>query len=321
MLKIFLDKDISESYFRAEYKILMKLRPHRQRSGLCAIYQFLLRRYETSKKPVKAYLHGFDVKLNPGNTYPFIVQDFPQFNAPLVELAHQAFLCKGEKICLLDIGAATGDTVLLLKQRCPEHFEKFICVDGDQEFLGLLHANMAQFDDVEIVEAILAREQIQIPTLVKHHKGTAAAIGVNFTTANSLDSIMMIQKSRVDLMKIDVDGFDGEVLSGATNLLKTHQPLVIFEWHPKLLKDVKNDPLAAFDALASCGYERYLWFNNVGTFSHFSGKQGSETLAKHADYLVKVNSRADAHFDIIAVPDSSNINEMELAAMEYARAK
>lgn len=285
-----------------------------------AIYQFLLRRYETSTKPVKANLHGFDVNLNPGNTYPFIVQDFPQFNAPLVELAHQAFLCKGEKICLLDIGAATGDTVLLLKQRCPEHIAKFICVDGDQEFLGLLRANMAQFDDVEIVEAILARQQMQIPTLVKHHKGTAAAIGAGFTTANSLDSISKVQRSCVDVVKIDVDGFDGEVLSGATNLLMAHQPVVIFEWHPKLLKDVRNDPLAAFEALASCGYERYLWFNNIGTFSHFSGNQKPETLAKQANYLVNVNSRADAHFDVIAIPGSSKIDELELAAMNYARA-
>jgi hypothetical protein len=36
-------------------------------------------------------------------------------------------------------------------------------------------------------------------------------------------------------------------------------------------------------------------------------------------YLLAVNARADEHFDVVALPDSSPIDDVELAALEYAR--
>ena len=156
---------------------------------------------------------------------------------------------------------------------------------------------------------------------MKHHRGTAAALGSEFVDAVPLDSVSTLQNNRIDILKIDVDGFDGEVLSGSTGLLKRALPRVIFEWHPPLAHQMKHDPLAAFDTLKSCGYEHYLWFNNIGTFSHFSEQPNRDTLLRHAEYLIKVQSRADAHFDVIALPPGSKIDQVELAEMEFPRSR
>ncbi len=297
----------------------MHLRRIRHLPLLNLLYKIFLKSYEGAAGPVEAEIHGYPVKLNPGNNYPFIVQDFPHFNAPLVELVHQAFRGEQRKLCFLDIGAATGDTVLLLKQRCPDFVGNFICVEGDQEFLSLLRSNLAPFKDVEIVDALLARHRTPIPSLVKHHPGTAAALGNELVEAIPLDAVSAIQKHKIDVLKVDVDGMDGEVLSGSTSLLKRDRPGVIFEWHPQLAQRMKNDPLAAFDALEACGYRDYLWFNNIGTFSHFSEQPSRGTLLRHAEYLIKVHSRADAHFDVVALPPGSKIDPVALAAMEFAR--
>ena len=283
--------------------------------------RYLTKLWADNGGPVQVNVHGFDTVLNNGNNYPILVQDYQWFNAPLVELCHQAAKVKGEPCVMVDVGAATGDSVLLIKARCPGAIKQFVCVEGDAEFHELLSGNMKRFDDVTIVKALLAREETSIPSLVKHHQGTAAAIGSEMIQAVRLDSLAAVKAAPIDVLKVDVDGFDGEVLAGASELLATMRPAVIFEWHPKLAAQTGNDPMRAFNVLREAGYKRFLWFDNPGTFSHFSGACDMETLGKQKDFLLRVNARADEHYDVIALPDSSLINDLDLACMEYARSR
>ena len=250
-----------------------------------------------------------------------MIQDCPLFNLPLAELVFQAFTAKGSPLRVVDVGAATGDSVFLIKQKCPDQVEEFICIDGDAEFFGLLSQNMAQFSNVRLVQAVLSREPTQVRSFVKHHSGTAAAIGEDFITAIPLDEIKEVRQGKVDVLKIDVDGFDGAVLAGAKTVLATDRPAVFFEWHPMLLRATGNDLIEGFSVLAEHGYRRYAWFTNEGNFSHFSDVVSLETLKKTSDYLLSVNGRADEHFDVIALPDQSEIDEVTLAAMEHARSR
>lgn len=287
--------------------------------GLRSIYYRLFAAYEDGTKPVRTRVHGFEVLLNPGNNYPFILHSHPLFNAPLVELVHQVHVLIGRPITVLDVGAATGDTVVLLKERCPGAVRQFLCIEGDVEFFNLLTHNVAQFKDVQAVRALLAREPQQIRSLVKHHRGTAAALGSELVAAVRLDSLAQVSQEKVDVVKIDVDGFDGEVLAGAAQIFETRRPAVIFEWHPVLIRRTGNDVYRPFSALMGYGYDRFLWFNNIGTFSHFSGPPTVDMIDKHANYLVQVNPRADEHFDVIALPAGSQLDEVKFACMDFAR--
>ena len=288
---------------------------------LSPLYKWLLKRYRSASGPVKARLHGFDVIVNPGNTYPFLIQDEPLFNAPLVELVHQTWRAKGKPVRMIDIGAACGDSVLLIKSKCPGQVSEFLCIEGDEEFFGILSQNMAQFSDVRIEKALLSDMPVRIRSLVKHHQGSATAKGDHFVQAVTLDSLSEKLGGPFDILKIDVDGFDGKVIGGARHLLETQKPAVIFEWHPKLIEGCGTELTQAFDVLQSCGYSRFLWFCNHGKFSHFTGQLSSEVLKKASDYLLRVNSRSDEHFDIIALHDTFCIDEIELAATELFQKK
>ena len=46
---------------------------------------------------------------------------------------------------------------------------------------------------------------------------------------------------------------------------------------------------------SACGYDRFVWFHNIGTFSHFSGAYASDILEKQTHYLLAVNTRADEY--------------------------
>lgn len=299
------------------FTILLKTRKIRL---LRPLHKCLLKGYNNAKAPVQARVHGFDVLLNPGNNYPFLIQDVKTFNAPLVELVHQ--LSKGRKsaLCMIDVGAACGDSVLLIKAKCPGEVAQFICVEGDREFYDMLSHNMAQFDDVRMEHVLLSDEVSQVRSLVKHHRGSATAKGSDFTQATTLDALSEgWHGKKVDLLKIDVDGFDGKVIAGSRNLLQRDKPAVIFEWHPKLTTDCGNDPLQAFRALYDCGYTRFVWFTNVGAFSHFSGPLSVEELEKMIRYLLCVNHRRDEHYDVVALHASETIDEVALAATEFFR--
>lgn len=251
--------------------------------------------------------------------YPAIVQRFPFFNAPLVELVHQVHRVRARPLCFLDLGAAVGDTVLLLEQRCPQAVGRFICVEGNEEFFGLLEENMKQFEHVTPQRHLLARASGRIPDLVRHHPGSAAASGEASAEAVALDEIETLAAHEFDILKVDVDGSDGNVLEGGRQLLQRSQPAVIFEWHPHLIKQTGADPAAAFVALRGCGYKRFLWFTNIGEFSHFEEGFSERTLAKMSEYLLAINHRADEHFDVIALLPAHSIDEVALATMEFGR--
>lgn len=267
--------------------------------------------------PIK--LHGFSVRLNTGNTYPHVTKNLPYFNAPLVELVNQAYSAFGRKISFIDIGAATGDTILLLEQRCAGKIGSYTCFEGDEEFEKLLRLNTRQFDKVKIVKSLLASERKSIPSLEKHHRGSASATGDGIVTAEPLDAFALELKNGADVLKIDVDGYDGEVLKGGAQLLKMYQPWVIFEWHPALIQRAGTEYVTAFKALEEGGYKRFLWFSNTGHFSHFSGVPSRDLLQEMNRYLLRVNVRGDEHFDIVALPASAPAVELELATMDYSR--
>lgn len=57
-----------------------------------------------------------------------------------------------------------------------------------------------------------------------------------------------------NLLKIDVEGFELEVLKGAKNLLHNHKPKIIMEIHPLQLTLSGGSEKELFDILSNCNY-------------------------------------------------------------------
>jgi FkbM family methyltransferase len=264
-------------------------------------------------------LHGFPAVLNPGNAYPCIASGTPMFNACIVEAVHWLHGRLGRQVRMIDVGAAYGDTVMLLEQRCPGSVEKYLCIDGSHEFFEYLQKNMRQFSHVKTVQAMLASEATEIPSLVKVHGGTAACLGEYNVAARTLDDIIADCGFSADFLKIDVDGFDGQVLAGAKTLLETQKPLVLFEWHPLLWSRIGNDWQQPFELLAELGYDLTLWFDNAGEFSHFVEPRSHRLLDLMGRHLANVNHVRDKHYDILAISSTIHSSCIEIADLAYAR--
>ena len=188
------------------------------------------------RRVVSVTIHGRKVLCTFGTPYLFTTRRYPTFNGPLLELVHETYRLKHRPVRLADVGAAIGDTVLFVEANCPGMVLEYDCVDGDPEFSQYLKHNLASLPNVRTIVAQLSRNGGYKPSLVRINPGAASALGATNVKTASLDEVLSLDcNCSIDVLKIDVDGFDGEVLSGAANVLARDRPCVIFEWHPDLI--------------------------------------------------------------------------------------
>jgi FkbM family methyltransferase len=71
---------------------------------------------------------------------------------------------------------------------------------------------------------------------------------------------------KVDLFKLDVDGFEAKVINGATKVLNEYEPIIIMELAPSWIAAKGDDVNAVINSLTSIGYSFY----DEATFEKFS---------------------------------------------------
>lgn len=262
----------------------------------------------------KIRIHGMDAKVNLGYTYPVYAKKFPFLNSPLVELVTQLFHLTNRKITIIDVGAAIGDTALLINDKCNGKVLKMYCVDGDLEFGYYLNYNLKKINFAEPFITILSAYGADTREMIRIHSGTASAQGEYKIKSQTLDNLILpLAPNQVDILKIDVDGFDGEVVKGAKNIIKDYTPTIIFEWHPHLIEVTKNNILEIFKNLKISGYNTFLWYNKYGYFSFITN--ASDDFSLITKYTKE--SINDWHYDIIAIHDTSNLEIQKLVDLEF----
>lgn len=269
---------------------------------------------------VKTKIHGFDVVLNYGYSYPEYARKFPSYNNPLVELVYQTYQAKERKIVFIDVGAAIGDTILLIYKNCPDMIEKFYCIDGDNQFFEYLKYNLADFSESHLIKCVLSNGENWERELTRTHQGSASAQGQVKVPALSLDVVMEDKfLEKIDLLKIDIDGFDGKALSGSVNLIKKYQPTIIFEWHPILCDRTGNSWLEHFQILSELEYTKYIFFTKYGEFSHFIAEYCCEELSMYAELCIRNKFEYDWHYDVIGLHKDSQIHCLDIAELSFAK--
>jgi FkbM family methyltransferase len=281
--------------------------------------------WERSQKKYKGTigfrLHGVKVEMNNGNPYPLFLNTYPKYNLPLVEIVHQLSQTLDRPIDYVDVGAAIGDTMLLLLQRCPDKIHSFYCIDGDERFCEYMKYNLREQSRGHIIHAMLSGSETKRERkLVSTHPGTFSAHGEEFTEAVSLDALLTDtwQVDNVDLIKTDLDGLDGTVLSGAGQILEKYHPVCIFEWHPYYIRKTGNSPLLPFEILLGKEYDRFLFYDKYGNFSHFSFRTSEAEIQFLENFCLRGNYQPDWHYDVIALPRMSEVDVYELAELTYS---
>lgn len=85
-------------------------------------------------------------------------------------------------------------------------------------------------------------------------RGLAGRRDASAVAATTLDAVA--DGVRPTHLKIDVEGFEGDVLKGAAGTLRRDRPVLFLELHCAMLRELGEDPAGCLDVLRACGYSR-----------------------------------------------------------------
>ena len=204
----------------------------------------------------------------------------------------------------LDIGANFG-TYTLIGADAVGHEGRVIAVEPAGEIGYLLKENVAMngYGGMTSVERCAVGDEpgtltlyefssrqggnTVIPVVAQAAQETyGETVNTRDVPCRTLDEIVESHGlERVDLMKIDVEGFEYQAFLGAREMLKTHRPRIIMEWLGGFYKDREEIGRALWDLLTGeLGYDLRLIEGNATTrpitFDELKTIQHSDLLAE-----------------------------------------
>lgn len=130
---------------------------------------------------------------------------------------------------VVDVGAHVGQYTLLAAKRA----SRVVAFEPRSETRARLERNVSAsgFENVEVLPFAVGREdgEVQLAEPEAGNSGTAAVVaaGGRPVPIRTLDSVL--GDARVDVLKIDVEGLEGDVLSGAEALVRRSRPAILVE--------------------------------------------------------------------------------------------
>ena len=224
----------------------------------------------TGLRPLK--IGKYELLIHANNSLWIEYEKNPEYTAQLARLAQTVFE-KHPAACMIDVGANIGDTAALVRSvvAAPIH-----CVEGDPVIANLLKKNIAPMPQVFAHQCFLGErtETLQVMTAKDGWDTTLIPVNAGDSHASkpmslvSLDdfSKQLALSAPCKLLKLDIEGFDLRALRGASQLLTTQRPAILFEFNHQNLTKLGEDGLKIFPYLGSLGYDRLMIYDGQGFF-------------------------------------------------------
>jgi len=222
---------------------------------------------------------------------------------PDAEMRYLNSIEPGSVDVAVDVGAAMGSYTWILS-RVAKHVYAFEPGVVHSEYLGRL----TSYSNIDVIRAAVGSTHRRV-TLFTPGADADALHAATVSQANpvvkqkdacsrdveqvSLDGFLAerLQPGRaVDILKVDVEGYELEVLKGSIGLLSMHRPLTICEI------EARHNPsyTEVFGLLSGLGYRCYIL--RSGSFRVFSGER-IEDLQQERDLATRMSRNYDLDAD------------------------
>ena len=164
--------------------------------------------------------------------------------------------CDNKRICI-DIGANVG----LWSCDLVKQFEKVIAFEPVAEFRECFKKNVVGSNYIIEPVALGRTESLIEMNIVQGNTGhthiNQSSIGRGTIPLKTLDSFNL---TNVDMIKIDVEGFEGEILAGAMKTIEQNKPVLVIEQQKHEYQNDMNET-PAIKILEGWGYRVVEQFN------------------------------------------------------------
>jgi len=167
---------------------------------------------------------------------------------------------------IIDVGANVGDTAVAVGQVCRN---PILCVEGYDEYFNLLKCNInssfvGRERPVTCIKAIVGSGRFS--GLLKGDGTSAGLVQGPEQRAVSLDMLAHeagVPAGAVALIKVDTDGYDGDVILSATEILAKSKPVIFWENYFSTMEQMQ-DLEAFYQRLPDSNYRHFWVFDNFG---------------------------------------------------------
>lgn len=222
------------------------------------------------KKPIADLLifkkGEYSISYPPGHQLINYLNEFPEYSQNIGRIA-KIIKAKYNDLCVIDIGANIGDTVIFIKNEtnCP-----ILAIEGDNLYFNYLVSNTQDIEGVTLCNAFLGEFDVSEKVVIKKLQGTAKisneVLGEHIDFFK-LDTILQKNKAfnHAKLLKIDTDGYDIKILNGSSEFIKRANPIIFLEYDINFYSSV--DILLEFlKSLARLGYSQIVAYDNFGNY-------------------------------------------------------
>lgn len=138
---------------------------------------------------------------------------------------------------VVDVGANVGYYMLMFAEKIG-HEGHIIAIEPSPENLLELQLNIERNDlkNVELIPKAVGADQRMVGLRTGINSGVVpAGHGEYKVEQDALDNMV---SGYVDMMKIDIEGYEGHALRGAVRLLQQYHPILVIEIHPEQLASI-----------------------------------------------------------------------------------
>ncbi len=272
------------------------------RNPLPKYFWFLLRKLliKLFNDPVcRMSLHGRYLEFPLSHAMPMYLVQFPFYDRLPGRLGEYVRHKYGYVKCI-DVGANIGDTIASFYQEGADQ-DKFLAIEPNKKFLKYLYRNWNHTGNVTILPVVCGAKSLKRSYTEVEMQGTASFVCDENGEAIETESLGDIVKGKleftdVNILKIDTDGYDFEVIAGASKVIEKNMPVVLFECAELSNPNYVENCLETLKFFKSIGYESFLFYDNFG---NLMGRCSLSDLS-HFRYLLfyQLTSRF-RYFDIL----------------------
>ncbi len=203
-----------------------------------------------------------------------------------------------EPMTVVDIGANLGYYTLIASA----HVRRVISFEPESENAALLLRTLErnQRNNVTLVQKGLGEKEETLSLAIhpdnkgKHTLLPTDESGVTSTdiSVTTLDAALeTLGAPRVDLIKIDIEGWEAKALRGAARTLRASHPTIMFEYGPERIRAAGDDPLLMLKELQAEGYALFV-----------IDEESSALSPIEPEALIGRPPHSDAYVNILALP-------------------
>ena len=182
---------------------------------------------------------------------------------------------------IIDVGANIGYYALIFASLTAAN-GRVVCLEPDPDNLRELSLNVRN-NRLESVVTITPTAVGDFDGTIGFETGTNGRVTQNGTSTVPVTKLDSLGLFKCDLIKIDVEGYEGAVLDGARETIKKFRSTIFLELHPDLLTSHTHGEIVSFLR------ERY---SNLSAYRPTGGRLVTKTLCAY-DFLSPLTEAKD----------------------------